>query len=167
MWKRFILNSASRTIALFLTMIAVLWPLTIILSYGLPPCESNGWLQVVSRIALPLAFAVAAWLMVRAANKSIWRDFFAACAIVLTALLTTWLTYWYDDHNQKACAKRSLSEAAKACKADPKYVKRSTDTHGNPTFTLVSPGNTDEVWQCLTNWSRHNGLVSPVRERRP
>lgn len=165
MLKQVVLKGAALSVAPCLVIIAGLWPLTIFLSYGMAPCENNGWLQIVSRIALPLAFVVAAWLMFRAANKNLWKYFLGACGIVFTALLTTWLAYKYDDRNQKLCTKRSLSEAAEACKVDPKYVRRGTDTYGNLTFTLVAPGDTYEAWSCLRHWSVYNGSVSPVVDR--
>lgn len=162
MLKQVVLKGAALSIAPCLLIIAGLWPLSILVSYGMAPCENDDWLQIVSRIVLPVAFAVAAGLMIWAASKNIQRYFIAACAIATTALLTTWLAYQYNDHNQKLCAKRSLSEAVKACDVDPKYVRRGKDAYGNPTFTLVAPGDTYEAWSCLHNWSMYNRSVSAV-----
>jgi hypothetical protein len=162
MLKQVVLKGVALTIAPCLVIVACLWLLAIFINFGYPPCENDDWLQIVSHIVLPVAFAVAAGLMIWAASKNIQRYFFAACAIAIIALLTTWLAYQYDARNQKACAKRSLSEAVKACKADPKYVRRGVSPYGNPTFTLISPGDTYEVTNCLQHWSVYNGSISLV-----
>jgi hypothetical protein len=163
MLKRVVLKGAALSIAPCLALVACLWPLAIFISYGYPPCENNGWLHIVSRIIMPLACAVGAWLIIRAATKNIWKYFFVGCAVAFTTVLITWLAYLYDAANQKACVKRSLSEAIKACKVNPKYVRRSTDSYGNPTFTLASLGTTYEGRMCLTHWSVHKGSVSLVK----
>ncbi|WP_232037344.1 hypothetical protein [Sphingobium amiense] len=163
--KRMVLKGAALSVAPCLIVIACLWPLGFFFSYSYAPCEDDGWLQIVSRIVMPLAFAVAAWLMSRAARKNLWRYFFFAAAVASAAFLTTWLAYQYNARSQKICAGRSLSEAVQACQADPKYVGRGTSPYGNPTFSLVSPGITDEARQCLQRWSYHNQSPSLVVDR--
>jgi len=160
MWKRLLLVGAARIVAATLIIIACLWPITIFFSYGRAPCADDSSLQIVSRIILPLAFALAAWLLFRAASKSSWRAARTSCIMVFVVLLSTWLAFKHNDSIQKACSARSWPQAVKACHANPKHYRRSIGTSGYPIYTLIPPGITDDTWGCLMRWHDHNGLVS-------
>lgn len=160
MWKRLLLVGAARIAAATLIIIACLWPLTIFFSYGREPCTDDSSLQIVSRIILPFAFAVAAWLLFRAASTSSWRAAGTSCTIVFVALLATWLASKHNDTIQKACSVRSWPEAVRDCQANPKHYRRSIGTTGYPIYTLIPPGITDDAWNCLMRWHHHNGSVS-------
>ncbi|WP_334184482.1 hypothetical protein [Novosphingobium sp.] len=134
--------------------------MTIFLSYGLEPCQSDDLMQATSRIALPLAFLAAARLLIRACRKNSWQDFGIALAIVVAFIFLSALTYKLNESNQRLCAKRSWSEAAKYCEANMNYYRRSTDAYGYAVYTLQAPGTTDDAWDCLQRWKTHNGTVS-------
>jgi hypothetical protein len=160
MWKRRLLIGIGATLASILIVIAVVWPLTIFLSYGLAPCQSDNLMQATSRIALPLALLAAARLLIQACRKNSWQDFGMALIIVAAFIFLSALAYKFNDRNQKLCAKRDWSEAAKYCEANVEYYRRSTDESGYEVYTLQAPGTTDDAWDCLQRWQTHNGTVS-------
>lgn len=160
MWKRGLLVGIGATLASILIVIAIVWPLTIFLSYGLSPCESDGLLQLTSRIALPLAFLVAARLLIQACRRNSWRDFGMALVIAAAFIFLTALVYKFNDTNQRQCAKRNWSEAAKYCGANVKYYRQSIDEYGHEVYTLQAPGTTDHSWDCLQDWKRRHDSVS-------
>jgi len=160
MWKRGLLIGIGAPLASILIVIAVVWPLTIFLSYGLAPCQSDNLMQTISRIALPLAFLAAARLLIQACRKNSWQAFSVALVIVAAFISLTALAYRYNDRVQSQCTKRDWSEAAKYCKANVQYYRRSTDKYGFEVYTLQAPGTTDDAWRCLQRWKTHNGVVS-------
>lgn len=160
MWKRGLLVGIGATLASILIVIAIVWPITTFLSYGLPPCESDSLLQLTSRIVLPLAFLVAARFLIQACRRNSWRDFAMGLIIATSFIFLTVLVYKFNDTKQGQCAKRNWNEASKYCDANVKYYRRSIDEYGYEVYTLHAPGAIDSSWYCLQDWKMRHDSVS-------
>jgi hypothetical protein len=61
---------------------------------------------------------------------------------------------------QEICAKWSVHEAMKQCGSSPDEYRAQKGVDGYDELWLVAPGETDQAFQCMSNWSSRSGAVS-------
>jgi hypothetical protein len=158
--ERIVGHGPASFLSAMLLLAALVSVIVLYFTLGPPPCQDDGWFYELTRLAIPLALFVGSVWMYRLRHRSSLIGLLGAVAVPTIAIALNAVAAKADAHRQAECSKRELTQAMAFCGARATHYRIGQDPNGYTAVTLVAPGTTDEVWNCLWNWNTHNGSVS-------
>lgn len=160
MSERVIASGPAGCVSIGLLLAGLASPVVLYFTLGPAPCRDESWFYDVTRLAVPLALMIGSILIYRTRHGSALPSVLAALAVPAVAIGLNAVAARAETVRQTECSKWDLQSAMAHCGAKAAHYRTSFDQHGNSSLTLVAPGTTDQVWNCLWNWQIHNGSVS-------